>query len=256
MTRPSQVLKCSFTGSIHPAIPTIQPSFSPVPHIIFYQSIIPCYPLPRLAKLSTALMIARPDVLLASPAIRLSHLCARCLPWLGRGVCRGFALQAQTFQRRTLKRSLTPLECAVTSKHRVLPGFGRNCPPATPLECAVTKTRPRNPFRMRSSEKRWGVPRGTSGAPNQGLLKNYLKSFPVRACRLAFQPLGQKDHRGGTSRPLQSGPWSFRLFADVTHANHPRWIPSVRRSRQVAGFFAVPGGERCALFGKHVAGED
>jgi len=112
-------------------------------------------------------MIARPDVLLASPAIRLSNLCARCLPRLGRGVRRGFALQTQTFQCRTLKRSLTPLECAVTSKHRVLPGFGRNCRRITPLECAVTKTRPRNPFRMRSSEKRWGYP----GAPLVPLIR-------------------------------------------------------------------------------------
>src|SRR5213078_1207718 len=32
-----------------------------------------------------------------------------------------------------------PLECAVTSKHRVLPGFGRSCPSVTPLECAVTQ---------------------------------------------------------------------------------------------------------------------
>ncbi len=43
-----------------------------------------------------------------------------------------------TLSCRLLTR-LSPLECAVTSKHRVLPGFGRNCPPATPLECAVTK---------------------------------------------------------------------------------------------------------------------
>ena len=34
---------------------------------------------------------------------------------------------------------ISPLECAVTSKHRVLPGFGRSCPPVTPLECAVTQ---------------------------------------------------------------------------------------------------------------------
>src|SRR5881398_431667 len=34
---------------------------------------------------------------------------------------------------------ISPLECAVTSKHGVLPGFGRSCPPVTPLECAVTQ---------------------------------------------------------------------------------------------------------------------
>ena len=39
-----------------------------------------------------------------------------------------------------LSTRLTPLECAVPSKHRVLPGFGRNCPSVSPLECAVAKT--------------------------------------------------------------------------------------------------------------------
>ena len=43
-----------------------------------------------------------------------------------------------TLSCRLLTR-LSPLECAVTSKHRVLPGFGRSCPPVTPLECAVTQ---------------------------------------------------------------------------------------------------------------------
>ena len=62
----------------------------------------------------------------------------------------------QTLQRVIFKRGLSPLECALTSKHRVLPGFGRNCPSVTPLECAVAKARLRNSFRMRSYKKRWG----------------------------------------------------------------------------------------------------
>src|SRR5689334_16344488 len=41
--------------------------------------------------------------------------------------------------------ALTPLECA-DPRFRVL----------SPLECADPKTHRRNPFRMRSSEKRWG----------------------------------------------------------------------------------------------------
>ena len=47
--------------------------------------------------------------------------------------------------RVTSHRTLSPLECAVP-RSRAL----------SALECAVTKTRSRNPFRMRSSEKRWG----------------------------------------------------------------------------------------------------
>jgi hypothetical protein len=37
---------------------------------------------------------------------------------------------------------LTPLECAVLDKYRVLPGFGRSCPYVSPLECAVPKNAP------------------------------------------------------------------------------------------------------------------
>src|SRR5216110_344345 len=43
-----------------------------------------------------------------------------------------------TVNCRLLTR-LSPLECAVPSKHRVLPGFGRSCPSVTSLECAVPK---------------------------------------------------------------------------------------------------------------------
>src|SRR5882724_4512617 len=37
---------------------------------------------------------------------------------------------------------LTPLESALTSKHRVLPCFGRDCPPATLLESTLTRSCP------------------------------------------------------------------------------------------------------------------
>ena len=47
------------------------------------------------------------------------------------------------FLSRCFQSPATPeissLECALTSKHRVLPGFGRNRPSVTPLECALTK---------------------------------------------------------------------------------------------------------------------
>ena len=46
---------------------------------------------------------------------------------------------------KDLSANVSALECAVP-QNRVL----------TPLECALTKTRLRNPFRMRSYEKRWG----------------------------------------------------------------------------------------------------
>src|SRR5215471_15894351 len=62
--------------------------------------------------------------------------------------------------------SLTPLECALTSKHRVLPGFGRNRPPVTSLESALTKRGARKSFRMRTYKKQGGGPRGITSHLN------------------------------------------------------------------------------------------
>ena len=53
----------------------------------------------------------------------------------------------------TIHESLSPLECALTSKHRVLPGFGRSCPPASPLESALTKTVSANPLECALTKK-------------------------------------------------------------------------------------------------------
>ena len=58
---------------------------------------------------------------------------------------------------------VTPLECAVPSKHRVLPGFGRSCPPVTPLECAVTQIGAVSPLECALTKKRGG-PLGSSQA--------------------------------------------------------------------------------------------
>src|SRR5437660_10973399 len=49
-----------------------------------------------------------------------------------------------------------PLECAVTSKHRVLPGFGRSCPTVTPLECAVTQIGAVSPLECALTKKSGG----------------------------------------------------------------------------------------------------
>src|SRR5438067_9511034 len=62
-----------------------------------------------------------------------------------------------TLSCRLLTR-LSPLECAVTSKHRVLPGFGRNCPSATPLECALTKRAVVTPLECAVTKKVGGIP--------------------------------------------------------------------------------------------------
>src|SRR5215467_2156911 len=64
--------------------------------------------------------------------------------------------------------SLTPLVCALTNKHRVLPGFGRNWPPVTPLESALTKRGARKCFRMRTYKKQ-GVGGGGWGRSHRVL---------------------------------------------------------------------------------------
>src|SRR5882724_2334239 len=48
---------------------------------------------------------------------------------------------------------ITPLESTLADKHRVLPCFGRNRPPATSLESTLTSTPIRNPFRIRTYKK-------------------------------------------------------------------------------------------------------
>ena len=58
----------------------------------------------------------------------------------------------------TRRYLVTPLECAVTSKHRVLPGFGRSCPPVTPLECAVTQIDAVTPLECALTKKVGGPP--------------------------------------------------------------------------------------------------
>src|SRR5213075_2870441 len=73
---------------------------------------------------------------------------------------------------------VTPLECAVPSKHRVLPGFGRSCPPVTPLECAVTQIGAVSPLECALTKKRgapWGHPKRSQGSA----------FFPARHCLLS-----------------------------------------------------------------------
>ncbi len=86
---------------------------------------------------------------------------------------------------------ISPLECALTSKHRVLPCFGRNCPRVTPLESALTRRRPvtplecavpkkvggggSSPFPFSSAQYRWKYP---SCWPRRTLARNSLDRFP------------------------------------------------------------------------------
>src|SRR5579859_511181 len=51
---------------------------------------------------------------------------------------------------------LSLLECALMSKHRVLPGFGRSCLPATLLKSALAKTPSATPLECALTKKGGG----------------------------------------------------------------------------------------------------
>ena len=55
-------------------------------------------------------------------------------------------------------QSLSLLQSVLTSKDRVLPGFGRSYPPATPLESALTKISSVTPLECALTKKGRGVP--------------------------------------------------------------------------------------------------
>lgn len=87
---------------------------------------------------------------------------------------------------------INPLECALTRKYRVLPGFGRNCPPITPLQSALTETASVTPLECALTQK----PRGEGGLPGQVSFYNLpyiLPSFVYSnsiVCKILREPPG------------------------------------------------------------------
>ena len=96
---------------------------------------------------------------------------------------------------------ITPLECALASKHSVLPGFGRSCPSATPLESALTETTSVNPLECAVPKKGGGEGnRPSQRSPMKGELRGLLDSLrelPAEAALNAEIPLrdGMLDRR-------------------------------------------------------------
>src|SRR5947207_478755 len=112
---------------------------------------------PRSAKLNPALFMrpSRGVPKIPPLAVYPSHLPSS--PASGAAACGdSFILLELLAVNCRLLAGLSPLECAVTSKHRVLPGFGRSCPSVTSLECALTKGSPRKHFIMRGHRKSGG----------------------------------------------------------------------------------------------------
>jgi hypothetical protein len=110
--------------------------------------------------------------------------------------------------------SLSPLECAVLDKYRVLPGFGRSCPYVTPLECADAK-------------KRGGV----------GLLTKGLKLFSVPGAAEGFGVGDLASYPGRNSIPNEHRD-------DGSLLPLPRAHPSAPAHRSVR---PLPGGRASSV---------
>jgi hypothetical protein len=91
---------------------------------------------------------------------------------------------------------LSSLESALTSKHRVLPGFGRSCPSASPLECALTRLRRVTPLEC-ALTKNGG--RGVVGLLTEGLKMlpwtNRPSAQPRRRARVGRGYVGYRGAR-------------------------------------------------------------
>src|SRR6266404_5182363 len=107
------------------------------------------------------------------------------------------------FLHRYLSASLTPSECALTSKHRVLPIFSRNRRRVSALLSALATRASSNLFRIRTYRKLGG-----GGLPVRSFLEvelqrqlylsrvEYGARRPVQRVRRTFQVAG----RAGTAK--------------------------------------------------------
>jgi hypothetical protein len=84
---------------------------------------------------------------------------------------------------------LSPLKCAVTSKYRVLPGFGRNCPPVSGLECALTKSTSATPLECALTKKGGGGSRRLFRPSTCKLPASSLQICPFGINHLQVAPL-------------------------------------------------------------------
>jgi hypothetical protein len=99
---------------------------------------------------------------------------------------------------------INPLECALTSKHRVLPGFGRNCRHSSLLECGLAKTPPASPLEC-ALTKKWGRGRGASIATANHLSTIFRIFLPSSVCSKSFAYTFLRKLPGCTSISSPSG---------------------------------------------------
>jgi hypothetical protein len=86
---------------------------------------------------------------------------------------------------------INPLECALMSKYRVLPGFGRSCPPITPLESALAKKPPATPLESAVTKRV-----GEGGPHARGLLPTIFRIFFQVPYRLSPLFATSESYRG------------------------------------------------------------
>src|SRR5215831_16779787 len=135
---------------------------------------------------------------------------------------------------KDLSGALSPLQCAV-------PQF---CA-LSPLECALTKARSRNPFRMRTYEKRWG-----GGRDARPLLRENLNSrscytdSPMPRQRLGQHFLADLDWREQIARAIRVSPHStVPLPKDDNHC----WIEIGAGHGEMTRHLLVAGGPVSAI---------
>src|SRR6266571_1821058 len=155
-----------------------------------------------------------------------------------------------------IRTSKTPLPQLLYNPHLQAPlGSAGNKGLITPLESALTKNSPVTPVES-ALTKRWGV--GVRGIPVRILDSGEVSWTSATGDAAMFSLTGifqgvlepsnreLRDGRG-TLRPPQRASHRACFSADVAHTDDPRGIPNPRRSRHVAGFFAVHRQNRSRL---------
>ena len=104
---------------------------------------------------------------------------------------------------------LTPLEATLTADLRVLPCFGRNCPPATPLDATLTDLAPVTPLSATLTK----TPGGGGG------LRRSNSSTPTDSLRFSSSPASRRCHGIACRefRPITDERLRLQRHSRVTH---------------------------------------
>jgi hypothetical protein len=136
---------------------------------------------------------------------------------------------------------LSPLECALPDKHRVLPVFSRKRSPLSPLECALAShlvtthskgvAENANSFRMRTYKKHGGVP--NFPPPALPCLPSSVHSSKLRIPQVLYLPLLRKQRGcGGIFSILELTPHPASPKLASTPVLSSGFLPLLRRKKR------------------------